>query len=108
MLNVHLSYKPTSYWRIMFWSGGYPSQFSRLKVFRVLVVSIRGCCKGIIPQGIMTPTRVLTDEQSCLRRKGYVKGAYVHATIESNSIYVHTVRQSIYETIRTKHLHFLI
>ena len=30
MLNVHLSYKPPYSWRIIFWSGGCPRQFSGL------------------------------------------------------------------------------
>ena len=38
LLNVHLNYKPTNYWRILFWSGGRPMQFSCLKKFRALVV----------------------------------------------------------------------
>ena len=51
MLNVNLSYNPTSSWRILFRYGGYPRQFSRLKKFRALVVPGGGCRKGIILQG---------------------------------------------------------
>ena len=46
MLNVHLSSKPPSSWRILFRSGVYPSQFSRLKNSRALVVPDRGFRKG--------------------------------------------------------------
>ena len=79
MLNVHLSYKPLSSWRMLFWSGGYLSQFSLLKKIRALVVPGGGCCKRIIIQGVMTPTGVLPNGQSWLRRKGGVTGASVHA-----------------------------
>ena len=36
MFNVHLSYKRTSYWRIMFWYGVIPSQLSFLINVRAL------------------------------------------------------------------------
>ena len=51
MLNVNLSYNPTSYWRMMFRSGGLPRKFICLKKFRDLVVPSGGCRKGIIVQG---------------------------------------------------------
>ena len=51
ILNEHLSYKPTSYWGVLFWSGVCPRQFSRLKRFRALVVPGGGCHKWIILQG---------------------------------------------------------
>ena len=50
ILNVHLSYKPPSSWRVLFWSGGLPGQFSRLKKLRTLVVPDGGCRKGVIIQ----------------------------------------------------------
>ena len=50
MLNIHLSYNPTTSWRILFHSGGCPRQFSRLKKFRALVVPGGGWHKGIILQ----------------------------------------------------------
>ena len=42
MLNVHLSYKTTSYYKILFCYGGIPMQFSCLGIFRDLVVLGRG------------------------------------------------------------------
>ena len=105
MLNVHLSYKRISSWRILFWSGGYPRQFSCLEKFRALVVPGGDCHKGIILQGIMTPMVVLTNGQSCLRRKGGVTGASVNALRQRNSLYEQTSRRSIYETRRPKHPH---
>ena len=50
-LNVHLSYKTPSSWRILFWSGGHPRQFSHLKRCMDIVFPRRGCLKGIILQG---------------------------------------------------------
>ena len=108
MLNVHLSYKSPSSWRILFCLGRYPRQFSCLKKFRDLVFSGGGFHKGIIIQLVMTPTGVLPNVQSLLRRKGDVTGASVHAPIQSNSTYVHTVSRSIYETRWPKHPHFPI
>ena len=108
MFNVHLSYKPPNSWRILFQSGGCPRQFSCLKNFRALVVPNGGCHKGIILQVIMTPTGVLPNVQSCLIIKGDVMGASARAPIQRNSMYVHTVRRSIYKTIRPKHPNFPI
>ena len=51
MLNLHLNYKPTSFWKILFWCGWCPRQFSRLKHFRDMVVPGKGFCKGITIQG---------------------------------------------------------
>ena len=108
MLNVHLIYKPSVYWRILFWSGVYPRKFSCLKNFRSMVVAGRGCHKGIILQGIMTPTGVLPNGKSSLRRKRNVTGASVYVPRYRNSTYVHMSRQYIYETRRPKHPHSLI
>ena len=92
MLNVQLSYKPPSSWRALLRSGGRPRQFSRLKKFRDLMVPGGGCHKGVIPQGILTPTGVIPNGQSCLRRNGGVTGASVHTPIQRNSTYIQTVR----------------
>ena len=108
MLNIHLSYKTPISWSILFCSGGYPTQFSRLKKFKALVVPSGVCHKGIILQEILTPTGVLPNEQSCLRRKGDVTGASVHAPINRNSMYIQNIRQSIYNTILPEHPHSLI
>ena len=108
MLNMQLSYKPPSPWRIMFLSRGLPRKFSCLKKFRALVVPVGGCCKGIIIQGIMTPTGVLPNGQSCLRRKVDATGASIHAPRQSNSTYVKTFRRSIYKTRRPEHPHLPI
>ena len=51
MLNVHISYKPPSYWRILFFYEGLPRQFNCLKRVRYLVVHREGFRKGIIHQG---------------------------------------------------------
>ena len=64
MLNIHLSYKPPSSWRIMFCPWGYPRQFSRLNAFRDVVVHSGGCCKGIIIQVILTPMVFIANVQS--------------------------------------------
>ena len=85
MLNVHLSYKPPSSWRILFRSEGYPRQFSRLKKFMTLVVPDGGFCKGIIIQVILTPMGVLPNGQSRLRIKVDLTGAYVHTPRQRNS-----------------------
>ena len=98
MLNVQLIYKPRSSWRILFWSGGHPSQLSCLKTFRDLVVPGGGRRKGTINQGILMPTGVLPNGQSFLRRKGGVMGASVHVPIQRNSKYKQMVRWNIYET----------
>ena len=105
MLNVHLSYKPPGYWRLLFWSGVRPSLVSRLKNFRDLVVPRGGFRKGIIIQGILTPTGVLPNGQFCLRIKGDVTGEYVHVLRHRNGTYVNMVRWYIYETRCTGHPH---
>ena len=87
MLNVHLSYKPTISWRILFQSGGRPRYFSCPKKFSSLVIPRGGCHKGIIIQSIMLPTGVLTNGQSCLRIKGGITGASVHAPMYMNNTY---------------------
>ena len=108
MLNVHLSYKRISSWRILFWSGGYPRQFSCLEKFRALVVPGGDCHKGVILQGIMTPRGVLPNGHSCLRRKGGVTGESDHAPIHSNSTYIQMVRRYIYKTRQPEHPHLPI
>ena len=108
MLNVHLIYKPPSFWGVLFRSGGYPSRFSCLKRFRALVVPSRGLRKGVIIQGILTPTGVLPNVQSCLRIKGDVTGSSVHSPIQRNSTYIQTVRRSVYETRWPEHPHLPI
>ena len=108
MLNMHISYNPPNPWRILFPSGGCPRQFSCLKFFRDLVVTGGGCRKGVILQGILMPTGVLPNVQSCLRKKVDVTGASVHAPRQINSTHVHTVRRYIYETILTEQTHLPI
>ena len=70
LLNLHLSYKPPSYWRILFRSGGWPRQLNCLKKFRDLVVPGGGFHKGIIIQGSMAPTGVLPNGHSCFIKRG--------------------------------------
>ena len=98
MLNMHIVYNPPSTWSIMLKSGGRPSQFSRMKKFRALVVPGGGYRKGVIIQVIMTPMGVLTNGQSCLRRKGDATGASFHDPIHRNITYVYKVRSYIYKT----------
>ena len=50
-MNVHLSYKNTSYCRMLFWCGGLPRQLSRLKEIRALTDPGGVYRKGIIIQG---------------------------------------------------------
>ena len=100
---MHLSYKPPSYRRILFRSGGLPRQFSCLKKLMDLVVPVRGFRKGIILQGRHLPSGLSIMYQSCLVIKGDVTWAYVHTPIYSNSAYVQTFRQSIYDTIWPEH-----
>ena len=69
-----------------------------MKKFRALVVSVGGCHEEIIIQGVMAPTGVLPNRHSCLIRKGYITGTYVHAPIQNNSLYTQMVRLSIYDT----------
>ena len=76
-LNVKLSYKPPSYWRILFWSRICPRQFIYLKIFRALVVPGGGCCKGIILQERQLNHRfyysspVISD-----KKRGYNRSTY--------------------------------
>ena len=98
MLNVQLSYKLPSSWSILIQYGICPRQFSLLKKFRALVFPRGGYHKEIIVQGIMVPTGVLPNVQSCLIIKWYVMGESVHAPIQ----------RSIYETRWPKHPHFPI
>ena len=108
MLNAHLRYKPLSSWRILFWYGGRPWQFSRLKIFNSVVVPGRECCKGVIIQCVMVPTGVLPNGQSYLRIKGDVSGSSVHAPMQRNINYGQTVRRSIYKTRGPEHPHLTI
>ena len=87
MLNVQLSYKPTSSWRILFWSWRRPRQFSCLKKFKALVVPSGGCRKGIFLQCRYLTSYLSIIGQSYLRRKMDVTGASVHATRQRNSTY---------------------
>ena len=100
MSNVHLSYKPNSSRRILFWYGGHPRKFSCLKKFRALVVPSGGYHEGIIIQGMQMSSVLLVIGQSSLRRKGDATGASIHATRQRYSTYVHKVGRYIYKTIR--------
>ena len=90
----------------MFW--GTPQVVQLLKTFTALVVPGEGCRKGIILQRIMTPTGVLPNEQLCLRIKGNVTGASVHAPRQRNIKYVQTFRRSIHDTRQPEHPHLPI
>ena len=108
MLNVNIIYKPPSSWREILWSRLCPRQFSHLKKFRTLVVLIGVCRKGVILQGIMAPTRVIQNGQSCSIIKGYVVVESFYTPIHRNSLYGNPVRRSIYEIISPKHPHLPI
>ena len=102
-MNLHLSYmNPISY-RILFWYGWRSRQFSCLEKFFSMVVPGGGCRKGIIRQGILTPTGVLPNGQWLLRIKGDVTGAYLQAPRERNVTYVQIIRRYIYKTSRPRH-----
>ena len=75
MLNIHLIYKPPRSWRILFWCGVRPRHLVHLNISRELVVPGRGCHKGIIIHGVLTPAGVLPNGHSFFRRKEDVKGA---------------------------------
>ena len=87
-MNVNLSYKPPSSWRIIFLSGGYSSQFSCLKQFSALMVPSGGCNMEIIIQVIMTPMGVLPNGQSFLRIKLDLTVLSVHAPRQRNITYI--------------------
>ena len=93
MLNVHLSYKPPSFWSI-FWSGERPSKLIFLKIFRFLVVPGGGLRKGIIIQGVCLKHRFSCARWSCLIRKGDTTGSSVYAPRQSNIPYGQTYIQS--------------
>ena len=103
MLNVFLSHKPLSSWRILFWYEGHFSQFNRLEKFRALVVPDGGCRKGVILQGGQLHSGLPVIDHSYLRRKGDVVISSVHATIQRNILYVHMVIWSIYDNRQPKH-----
>ena len=105
MLNVQLSYNRTSYWGVIFWSGGRPRQFINLKKFRALVISGGGWRKGKNIQGIMTPMGVLPNRHQYLRRKGGVMEASVHVLRQSNSPYGQIFRRKIYRNRRPEQNH---
>ena len=66
---------------------------------------VPGWCflNGVILQGRQIPSVLPVIGQSCLGRKGGVTWASIHAPIQRNSMYVHTVRQYIYETRQPGH-----
>ena len=69
MLKVHLSYKHTIYWRLMFWYGGRTRQFSRLEIIRALVVPGRGCHEEVITQGRQVKRRFSCGRPLILDKK---------------------------------------
>ena len=102
---MHQSYKPPNSWRILFWSGGCPSQFSNMKHFRALVFPVGVCHKRIILQGSCLPSDLPVIGQSCLRIKVDLTGASLHAPRHRNSVYVNMVIPPMYETRWTKKPH---
>ena len=104
-MNMHLSYKPPSYCRIQFRSGGIPRQFSHMKIFRSLTYPGGACFKGIILQGRQLPSGFPVIGHSFLIIKGGTTGAPVHAPRQLNSPYRKTVRHYIYNTRLPEHPH---
>ena len=86
MLNMHLIYKTPLSWRILFWSGGRPRQFSCLKKFRDLKYPSGVYRRGEILQGRNLPSGLPVIGQSCLIRKGNITGESVHVPIQRNSL----------------------
>ena len=105
ILNYHISYKPPSYWRVLFSSGGHFRQFSCMKKFRYLVVPRGGCCKKKILQGIQLKHTFSYGRWSFLIRKLDLMGSSVHTSRPRNSSYEKTDIWNIYET---KHPHLPI
>ena len=105
---MHLSHKPTSSWRILFWSGGIPRKFICLKKFRSLTDPRRVYNKGIAVQGKQLPSGLSVIGHLFLRRKWYVIGASVRATRQRNSPYGKKFRRSIYNTRWPEHPHSLV
>ena len=93
MLNVNLNYKPPSSWKILFWSGGCPRQFSRLKIFRALTDPGGVCFKGTIIQERQMPSGLPAICKSLFRRKGDVIGESDHVLIQRNIPYRQMVRR---------------
>ena len=106
--NVRLSYNPTSYWRILFWSGGFPRKFINLKIFRALTDTGRVFCKGVIIKGRQQPSGLPVIGQSWLGGKGDATGASVHAPRQSNVPYGQIVRWYIYNNRCPEHSHLPI
>ena len=108
MLNVHLIYRPPSSWRILFWYGGYPRQFSHLKKIRSLVVPGGGCRKGVFIQGSHLKRRFSCGISVIPEKKRDVTGVSIHAPRQRNIRYMYMFRWYIYKSRRLKHPHFPI
>ena len=106
MLNVHLSYKPSSSWRILFRSEGYSRQFSRLKKFRALVVPVGGFCKGIIIHERQLKRRLFCGRPVMPENKIGCNGRFFLCT-KIGEFYIHTDIYMVYlrdQTTRTPSL----
>ena len=108
MLNVHLSYMPTSFWYYCFGLGEFPGSSVVWISSGFLVVLGGGCCKGVLIQDNMTPTGVLSKGKLQLRRKRGVTWAHWYESIPRNIPYEQTFRWSIYKTRWTKYHHLPI
>ena len=95
MLNVHLSYKPPSSYRILFRYGGRPRQFSYLKIFRSLVVPIGRCHKGVIMQWRLMKRRFSCGRPVMLEKKRGCSGS-ICPCIQTEEYYVHTDVHTVY------------
>ena len=106
MLNAHLPYKPPSSYRIIFWYGGCPRQFSHLEKFSALVNPRGVCHKEIILQGMQLTSGFPLIVQSFLIRKGDLTGSPDHAPIQNNSLYRQPFIWCLYKN-RHPEYHFL-
>ena len=108
MLNVNLSYKPPSSWRILSRPGGCPRQFSCQKLFRSLTDPGGAYRKGVILQGRRLFSGLPVLFKSCLIIIVYIMVADVYAPRQRNSPFGQTSRQYIYRTILPEQPHSTI
>ena len=103
LLNVNLSYKSPSSRRILFLSGGYPSQFSCLEKFMDLMVPGWGCRKGIIIQGRHLKCRFYCGRPVMPEKKRECNGSVCPCT-PTEEQYVRTDDQTVYLQYQTNRI----
>ena len=100
MFNVHLSYKPPSYGRILFRLERRPGKFSCIKKFRDLVVSGRFFCKGKIIQGRQLKRRISCGRPVMPEKKRGCNGSICSCT-HTEEYYVSTYSKTVYIRYQT-------